>query len=246
MQNTDKSLKRKVNFLMYYAVISTSIFLVFILSSFVGRDKNLTADELTVKRITVVGEDNIPRMVLSNETRQHSGRMEGKDIPKRDRPAGIIFFTNRGDECGGIVAATTTKDGSVNHGMSFTMDNYHDDQVIQLLNDETYENGKAEVSRGLMFNEYPVGSNLMDRMAKTKELEKIADPKERDAKIGELWNKEGAKRRMFIGRNVNADAGVFLYDAKGKPKMKIYVDKAGNPKIEVRDSSGQYKNIIPQ
>lgn len=229
---------------MYYAVISTAVCMVFLLSSFAGKDKTLTADELTVKRITVIGEDNQPRIVLSNETRQHSGRMDGKDFKQRERPAGIIFFTNRGDECGGIVAATTDKDGQVNHGMSFTMDNYRDDQVIQILNDETYEKGKAEIFRGLMVNEYPLGSNLYEKVAQSEELAKIQDPKEREAKLAEFWAKAGAKRRLLIGRTVNSDAGLFLRDANGKPRMNIYVDKDGNPKIEVIDDKGQKKNVL--
>ncbi|NIG53975.1 hypothetical protein [Chitinophaga sp. Cy-1792] len=244
MQNSDNSLKRKYNFLFYYTIISSSLFLVFILSSFIGKDKNLTADEITVKRITVVGEDNLPRVVISNETRQHSGRMDGKDYPKRERPAGMIFFNNQGDECGGLVYAVTKEKNSTNSGMSFTMDNYRDDQVIQILNDETYENGKAKIQRGITINEYPLGTNIEDRNAKFKALESIADPKERDAKMEEVFEKEGPKRRLFIGRGRNNDNGLFLYDAKGKPKMKLYVDKNGNPKIEVIDSTGQTKNII--
>lgn len=41
--------------------------------------------------------------------------------------------------------------------MSFTKDNYYDDQVIQILNSEEYENGKSNIQRGLIINEYPIG-----------------------------------------------------------------------------------------
>ena len=66
-------------------------------------------------------------MVLSNENRQHSGRMNGKDWEKRERPAGIIFFNNEGDECGGLVYQVKEKNGKKISGMSFTMDQYKDE-----------------------------------------------------------------------------------------------------------------------
>lgn len=244
MQQSDASLKRKLNFLFYYAIISSSVFLFFILSSFNEKDKTLKLDEITIKKMNLVGEDGGLRMVISNETRQHPGRIKGVDLPKRDRPAGIIFFNNQGDECGGIIANVSKEKQATNSGMSFTMDNYHDDQVVQILNDETYENGKAEIQRGLFINEYPMGTDLISRIAKFEETEKIKDPKEKKEKMDALREKEGSKRRLFVGRKSNNDTGIFLYDSKGQPKMKIYVDKDGSPKIEVLDAEGKARNIV--
>ncbi|NML22011.1 hypothetical protein HHL16_14070 [Pseudoflavitalea sp. G-6-1-2] len=244
MQSADASLKRKFNFLLYYTIISSSLFLFFMLSSFNEKDKTLKLDEITVKKMSLIGEDGSLRMVISNETRQHPGRMKGIDLPKRERPSGIIFFNNQGDECGGIIAKVTPEKNATNSGMSFTMDNYHDDQVIQILNDETYENGKAEIQRGLFINEFPLGTDVISRVAKFEEIEKIKDPKEKKEKMDELREKEGSKRRLFVGRKSNNDTGIFLYDSKGKPKMKIYVDKDGSAKIEVIDAEGKAKNIV--
>ncbi len=140
-----KKLERKINFLTAYALLSALIISFFAFSSFSEKDKNEKLDELTVKKITIIGEDNLPRMVLSNETRQHPGRMNGKEWEKRERPSGIIFFNNEGDECGGLVFQTKEKNGKIMSGMSFTMDNYKDDQVLQILNDEYYADGKAYI-----------------------------------------------------------------------------------------------------
>jgi hypothetical protein len=238
------SLERKVNLLTAYAVASTLVFGVCILSSFNEKEKKLAVDELTAKRINVVDEKGELKMVISDKERQHSGRMNGKNFPKRERPAGIIFFNDEGDECGGLVYAGSTKDGKVSSGMSFTMDQYHDDQVIQILNDEEFENGAANVQRGISINEYPVGSNIITRNDKIEELQKIADAKEREQKIQDLWDKEGSKRRLFIGRSRGNSSGLFLYDKNGKPKMKIYVDEKGNPKIETIGEKGEVKNYL--
>jgi len=237
-------LEKRVNFLTIYAIASSLIFSLILLSSFGKEDKKETFDEITTKKINLIGEDGSLRMVLSNETRQHSGRMNGVDFPKRKRPAGMIFFNEEGDECGGLIFAGKTKDNKISSGMSFTMDNYHDDQVIQILNDESYENGKGSIQRGLIINEFPIGSNIVERNNKFKELEKIENQKERDEKMDALWNKEGSKRRLFVGRNKENSSGLFLYDENGKPKLKIYVDKDGIGKIEVIDNDGKIKNII--
>ena len=239
-----KKLERKINFLTAYAFLSALIISFFALSSFSKKDKVQEVDELIVKKITVVGEDNLPRMVLSNESRQHSGRMNGKDWEKRERPSGIIFFNNQGDECGGLVFQTKEKDGKITSGMSFTMDNYKDDQVIQILNDEFYTDGKAYIKRGISINEFPIGSNVDERNDKLKELSTIEDENERKAKINELMEKEGSVNRLFIGKTKGNSSGLFLAGPDGSPKMMIYVDENGVPKIQTFNENGVVKDFL--
>lgn len=239
-----KTTEQKVNFLMTYAIASTLLLSFIVLNSFKSKENKTKFDEIEVKKITVLGEDNLPRMVLSNETRQHSGRINGKEMEKRERPSGIIFFNNQGDECGGIVHQTKIKDGKILSGMSFTMDNYNDDQVIQILNDEYYADGKAYIQRGININQYPVGSNLEERNKKIAEINKIADKNERNQKMNELWEKEGSVNRLFIGRTKGNSSGLFLSGPDGKPKMMIYVDEYGNPKITTMNEKGEMKEFL--
>ena len=240
----EKKLERKINFLIGYAFISTLFIGFLMLSGFGEKDKNGKFDELIVKKITVIGEDNLPRMVLSNENRQHSGRMNGKEWAKRERPSGIIFFNNQGDECGGLVYQTKEKDGKLISGMSFTMDNYKDDQVIQILNDEYYANGKAFIERGISINQFPLGTNIDDRNAKLEQLEKITDEKERKTKIRELFKNQGSVKRLFLGRTKGNGSGLFLSGPDGAPKMMIYVDENGNPKFQTLNDKGEIKDIL--
>ncbi|MFB6454837.1 hypothetical protein ACE38W_06155 [Chitinophaga sp. Hz27] len=246
MQTSDASMKRKFNFVFYYAIISTSVFLLFILSSFVLKDKTLTADEITVKRIMVVGEDGTtPRVVISNETRQHSGRLDGKDMPPRQRDAGIIFFNNTGEECGGLCFGVKKEDNTLYHGVYMTMDNYRNDQVIFIQNSETYRNGEREISRGININEYPAGAlPLGAAIEKLKQIDSIKDPKEKEAQFNAFIEKDGPRRRLFLGRTENNNNGLFLTDSNGHPKLDLYVDKNGNPRIDVIDSTGHRKNIL--
>lgn len=240
----NRNLERKINFLMAYSVATTLLFCAFLFSSFKDKEKKANFEEITVKKITILGENNLPRMVLSNETRQHSGRMNGKEMDKRERPAGIIFFNNQGDECGGLVYKASEKDGKTSSGMSFTMDNFKDDQVVQILNDEYYQDGKASIERGLSINQYPVGSNMDVRNQQLKELQKIKDEKERKSKIRELMQKEGPVNRLFIGKTRGNSSGLFLSGPDGKPKMMVYVDEHGNPKIQTFTANGEIKDFI--
>jgi hypothetical protein len=238
------NIEKKVNFLMAYALVSTLIISFFTLSSFNNKGEEKKIDEIITKKITVIGEDNQPRMVLSNETRQHSGRMNGKEWPKRERPSGLIFFNNQGDECGGLVYETKEKNGKIKSGMSFTMDNYKDDQVVQILNDESYVDGKAYIQRGININQYPTGTNVEDRNKKIAEIKKITDEKERNSKLNELWEKEGSVNRVFLGKTKGNSSGLFLAGPDGKPKMMIYVDEKGNPKLQTFNDKGEIKDFI--
>ena len=240
----EKKLERKVNFLITYAILSSTFIIYFVLTGFNTKDRIEKFDEITAKKITVVGEDNLPRMVLSNEKRQHSGRMNGKDWAKRERPSGIIFFNNQGDECGGLVYQTKEKDGKLISGMSFTMDNYKDDQVLQILNDEFYTDGKAYIERGISINQFPLGTNIDERNKKLDELKKIPDERERRAKISELMRNEGSVNRLFIGKTKGNSSGLFLSGPDGKPKMMIYVDDKGTPKIQTFNDKGEVKDFI--
>lgn len=240
----NRSVNKKVNLLILYAIISSLALIGLLSKSFFIKDTTAQQDELTVKRLNIVGEDGSYRMVFSNEKRQHSGRVAGEDLPPRKRPAGIIFFNNEGDECGGLIAEVDQTEKGKNAYMSFTMDNYHDDQALQIINDEYYEDGTTSIHRGVVLNEYPENSNLMDRYHKLLEADKITDQKQRDLQKQMILDNESAKRRLFIGRGKDKNTGLFLYDQLGKLKMKIFIDAQGNPRMQILDQNGNDKDIL--
>lgn len=240
---SELKLKRRINALTIYIIFSTLIFGALFFWLYKGF-KAANFDELTVKRLNLVGEDGSLRMVISNETRQHSGRIDGKDIAKRERPAGIIFFDNNGNECGGLVYNEHSEDGKVNKMMSFTMDNYKNDQVLQLINDETYSGKQARVRRGMVINEYPVGAELNTVIEQLDKFHAIKDTAIQRAKIDSLFDEVGAKKRLFIGRTKDNQSGIFMYDNDGRPRMQIFVDSAGNPQVLSFDSRGRTEKML--
>ncbi len=240
----DQNSMRGQFFLVIYSAALTFVLVIMLLTAFGNRDKAERFDEITVKRINVIGEDGSLRMVLSNEKRQHPGRMNGKDFPPRERQAGIIYFNTNGDECGGLVFGNISRDSVAISTMSFTMDQYNQDQVIQLLNSERIENGKPIIEKGLIINEYPVGSSLWEMIRQVDEFKKLPDEKERNEKIQRYLTQNGSKNRMFLGRSKDNSTGMFLKGPDGKPRMKIYISAGGDPVIEVLNKAGELINIL--
>jgi hypothetical protein len=60
-----------------------------------------TSDEISVKRLNIVGEDGKPRLILANAERLPGAIVAGEELPRRIRPAGILFYNEDGSECGG-------------------------------------------------------------------------------------------------------------------------------------------------
>jgi hypothetical protein len=238
--------EKKLSFLSIYAVFSTLLIAVLFFLQFNNFKEKISIEELDVKRINLLSEEGALRMVLSNESRQHPGRVNGKEMPKRDRPAGILFFNTEGDECGGLIYYGNNTDGETESGMSFTMDQYHNDQVIQILNSEYYNGKENEISRGISINDIPLGLNLDETMDKYEQYSKIEDATVRDEKIKELFEKEGSKRRLFMGKTSSDKTGLFLADEDGNYRLKIYVDKQGNACFETINDDGSVKNHILQ
>ena len=227
-------------------VIFGAAFTLFtLLNSFRLEKKIENFDVINVKRINVIEKDGTIRMVISNKELQHSGRMDGKDWEKRERQAGMIFFNDLGDECGGLVyAVKKDADGKGMSGMSITMDRYRDDQVIQIKNDETFEKDKIYSQRGFFVNDYPTADGLTARENALKEAEKITDEIVRKAKIREIYKTQGSKNLLFLGKTKGNSQGLFIADQNGQPKLMIYVDDKGQPKIQTFTEKGEVKDFL--
>ena len=47
-----------------------------------------------------------------------------------------------------------------------------------------------------------------------------------------------------MGRTKGNSSGLFLSGPDGKPKMMIYVDEKGNPKIQTFNEKGEIKDLV--
>jgi len=195
---------------------------------------HLNVDEITTHRINIVEPDGRLALVISDHIRQHPGRMNGKDFPARDRPAGMIFFNEEGDECGGLVYDGTKKEAS----FTISVDQYKNDQIMQL----SYEqDSAANPSRSY-------GLKLWDRNDRFTFQQKFdfynaLPPHDSVAlrtgldslrKLGYL-----SVERLFLGHTADGQTGLFLRDNKGIPRLRICIGKENQPLIQTLDDQGR-------
>lgn len=225
--------EKELKYLKVYCVLLTFAFLasnIYLLNKSVGKD----FEEITVERINVVESNGDLKLVISNSNRQHQGVINGKSLPERERQAGLIFFNSVGDECGGLVYDGNDKEA----GLVLSVDKYRDDQVMQLRYVENTE--KDLRTYGMQFWDYRKEDGYEARSKAFAELKKMKTSEEKKAAYLKMKN-EGLipEDRMFVGKKMNKDVGLFINDNSGKPRIKIYIDKENNPKIELLNEEGK-------
>lgn len=231
----DQKLKRRIDFLSYYAIVSSLAFIAIILWMYKNTGAKENYDELYVKRLNIVDEtgENL-RMVISNESRQHSGIIHGEKLPKRERPSGIIFFNSFGDECGGLVYDGNEKDA----GMVLSIDKFKEDQIMQLQYMENTQNHNRKY--GLQLWDYPKENAFKERNNEFKKIGMLESASEKKQAYQKMKSDSLLMAdRLFIGKGFNKDVGLFIKDKNGNPRIKIYVDDNDNPKIELLDTEGK-------
>lgn len=226
---SDNNLTKKVNCLIAYAIAMTTVccFLFF------KNSDQEKMNELTVKRINVTDEEGNLRMVISNESRQHPGIINGKELPERERPSGIIFFNSSGDECGGLIYDGNEQSA----GLVLSVDQFRDDQIMQLQYIENREQKRRKY--GLQIWDYPKEGSFSERNERFHKPENLKTPEEQQAAISKMkLDSLLSEERLFIGKNFSKEVGLFISDQQGNPRIKIYIDEKNNPKIEFLDEKG--------
>jgi hypothetical protein len=230
-----------MQFLKAYATPITIVGAVFTLLAFGPQERKQKFEEIDVERINIVEKNGQLRMVISNRQRQHPGIVDGKLIPRPGgRPPGMIFFNHRGDECGGL---TFGGNGGNGHFLSFTMDKSRNDQTVGMQHLES-DNGRYFA--GFRVWDRP-NSSLADFLTKYETIKKMPDEAARNAAIKELSDKgELGARRITVGKLRDKSAMIELCDVKGKPRIRISVDAAGNPRMDFLDETGTVTYTLPE
>ena len=202
----------------------TAVLILFITLSFTKNEKP-RFEEIDVERINIVEKDGQLKLVISNKARQHPGLINGKEIPARERSAGLIFFNEAGDECGGLVHESTPESSD----MTYSVDQYRNDQIMQLNYSET-RGGQAKRAYGLKL------WDRSDEMPLERQL-RLKD----SAEVKKTLAAQGAfgAERFFAGKTYNNEVGVFIRDSKGNPRIKLYIDAQNNPQLQFLDEKGR-------
>src|ERR1700743_3486659 len=203
----EQNLSRQIKILQFCTLILTVTLII--LAILFWRQTNATPHfkQIDAERINIVEKDGRLRLVISNQKSQHSGSIDGKEVPHRERSAGLIFFNDEGDECGGMVY-----DGNKDEaGMGYSIDQYKNDQIMQLQ----YNEGGSPKTRtyGLKMWDRPDDFTLGQLMHINDSLEALHDTAITRATFAKL---DSAGRlgtqRLFLGKARNKDLGLFLRD----------------------------------
>ena len=193
-------------------------------------------EEIEVERINVVEKDGTLKMVISNQAKQHPGIIDGKELKPRQRSAGIVFFNTDGDECGGLMYEGTNKEA----GLVLSVDEYRNDQVMQLQYGEDLDGNQRRRSYGLKLWDRPENFTLGQLAQRIDSLEKLNNKLRYQKGIDAMRaNHLFGEERLFVGKTNQQETGLFIRDQSGKPRIKLYVDQQGEARIELLDASGK-------
>ena len=233
-KDLEKKLFRLQAFCVTMVLVGSCMFLL-------GFSSDKKFGEIDVERINVVEKDGKLRMVISNKELQHPGMMDGKYYKEREgqREAGMIFFNEKGDECGGLIFGGDTGKGQ---GGSLTFDKFRGDQTIQFTHQEDED---GNYFAGLRMNDQ--NTPLTDLINKREEIEKLPTKEAKDAAYQEMRDKEQLPvNRLSIGKSRDKSSFINLKDAKGKSRIEISVEANGNPKLNFLDENGKVIYSLPE
>jgi hypothetical protein len=195
--------------------------------------------EIDAERINIVESSGLLRMVISNQKQQHPGTIDGKMMAPRERPAGMIFFNDDGDECGGLVFDGNKKEAS----MTYSFDQYKNDQIMQLQYDENSNANQRIRSYGLKMWDRRDDFTLRDLIKLDDSLKRLQDTASYRAAVRKIQS-EGliGHERLFLGKNKAKEVGLFIRDDKGRPRIEIGLDSQNNVVFQALDTN---EHIIP-
>ena len=229
-----QNISRQIRILQIYAGFLTVLVAVLVLLYITTINKKPHFKEIDAERINIVEGNGLTRMVISNHELQHPGSVNGKIVAHRDRPAGMIFFNDEGDECGGLVF-----DGNKNEaGMVYSIDQYRNDQVMQLQYAEDSSSKSRVRSYGLKIWDRRDDFTLSDLLKLDDSLKSLHDTAVYRAVFLKIQS-EGliGQQRLFLGRTKSREVGLFINDDKGRPRIKIGLDSQNRVIFQAMDSN---------
>lgn len=196
-------------------------------------------EEIRAERLSIVGPDGHLYIAISNPERQAIPTRGGKPLVPgmvRDVP-GITFFNRIGDEIGGIYQ--DGKEGESSAGIMF--DQQGDDQILAITKDEYKDGDEWKRWYGFWLRERSDSITQWDMFQNFYKETEGWSKEEKDKAYKAMRKKQDEELnvfRMFLGREETKEVGLFLYDSKGKERIKLYIDASDNARFEIIDKEG--------
>jgi hypothetical protein len=153
----------------------------------------------------------------------------------------MIFFNERGDECGGLGYEGNEKEGKASAGALLAFDRFRQDQTVGIQ----YGESDGRYSAGLRVWDRPETS-LGPLIEKLAAIEKMKEGPEKTAALKALRELPGGAERVMVGRDREQSAVVRLSDTKGRARVKLSVDVAGVARLEFLDETGKVTYSLPR
>lgn len=236
-----EKLQRDVRVLKAYALFVTLLVGVLAVVGFSQANQKNRFAEIDVERINIIEKDGRLKMVISNGERQHPGVVDGRTL-SRTRPPGMLFFNDRGDECGGLSFSGNQKDDGGEASALLAFDRFKQDQTVAIQ----YGESKGQYSAGLRVWDRP-DTSLGEVVDKLQAIQKMPDGPEKTQAMQTLRQMSGAgvAQRVFVGRNREKAALVALSDLQGRPRVQLIVDAQGAARLEFLDEKGAVVQTLP-
>jgi hypothetical protein len=241
----DPQIRRELRLLKGYCLVVTALLGVVALGAFRQNAQKAKFTEIDVERINVVEPNGHYRMVISNRPRSIGPVYKGKPFgyPGGGRP-GIIFFNDEGTENGGLTfTGKQGPDGKYQASTHMSFDQFNQDQVVNL--DYSDNNGKRLM--GFTVNDR-ADIDIMKMVQMRDSIMKIPEGPARDAAMQTLLRPNGVPlnvQRVFVGRDRDKNAALYLFDSEGKVRARLAVDSAGSAALEFLDASGKVTSKFP-
>jgi hypothetical protein len=230
-------LERDVRFLKAYAAASTIAFGLVLLTAFQSSRSRFT--EIDVERLNLIEKSGKLDMVIANAERMPDPIVSGKTMKRSGASSpGFIFYNGNGDEDGGMVFGSSKTGDQQHASAALLFDQFNQDQTVGIMYDET--NGRR--SAGLTVWDRP------DRPVAeiVGPVQALKDGPERTALVAKLREAgDLGATRLFVGKRTDRKAQLMLADAKGRPRLVISVDAAGDPRIAFLDEAGATTYALP-
>ena len=243
----NQEILKQLRLVKIWAVTSTVLFFALILVAADSGKRRAKFDEIDTQRINILGVDGKLRLTISNNEKSPGPIIGGRAMKSRDgkRGAGLLFFNDNGDECGGMTWHGQKKDGTVNANGGLMFDQYDSDQTVGIQYSQHGDNRSSGLhvwERSLkpmaeFAQQVDITEQMKDGPEKTEAMKKIREKAMAEGLAG--------IQRVFVGRTPQNDAVVVLMDTKGKPRIRMAVDGANSASLQFLDENGKVITSLP-
>ncbi len=247
--------QKELHLLKAYALFLTVLLAVSIFLAAKSPTKKVKFEEVDAERINIVEGDGKVRLTLANEQRMPGGQMAGVDFTSREGnrtmgpgnapTAGLLFFNDDGDECGGLTYGSKIVDGKANAVGYLSFDQYRQNEAVAIMHSE----GGGGSRSGLQVTDAGAPFTA-DFLRNYNEISQMKEGPDKAAVLRELTSKHAAElvfaQRLFVGHLAENDAAaVILMDKQSKPRIRMLVDAAGSPSLEFLVAHGKVTSSFP-